>query len=197
MIGDSITDCGRFYDASGLGDGYVRFVHDALQRRYSQLEITVINRGVGGNTVRDLKHRWQQDVLDLNPDWLSIMIGINDVWRQVDKWDLPENWILIDEYEQTLDELVGIVAPSLTGLILMTPYVLELNREDKMRSKMDQFGQVVREISQKYDAIFVDTQSAFDTFLQKHAASEISNDRVHMNAVGHQVLADAFLRAIE
>ena len=192
MIGDSITDCGRLATADGLGDGYVRFVADVLGND----DIQVINTGVSGDTVRDLKHRWQRDVLDLNPDWLSIMIGINDVWRQIDNWEPRENWILPDEYEQTLDALVGEVALSLDGLVLMTPYVLNLDTDDEMRSKMDAYGLVVRKIAKKYDAVFVDTQAAFDAFLQTHAATEISNDRVHMNAVGHRVLADAFLDAV-
>lgn len=192
MIGDSITDCGRLSTPDGLGDGYVRLVAAVLHDK----NIQVINRGISGNTVRDLKQRWQRDVLDLNPDWLSIMIGINDVWRQIDNWGTPEDWVLLDEYEETLDALIAQVLPSLQGLILMTPYFLELDKTDEMRAKMDVYGEVVRKIAKKYDVIFVDIQAAFDTFLQTRDATEISNDRVHMNAVGHQVLADAFLKAI-
>ena len=192
MIGDSITDCGRLSTPDGLGDGYVRLVAAVLHDK----NIQVINRGISGNTVRDLKQRWQRDVLDLNPDWLSIMIGINDVWRQFDNWGTPEDWVLLDEYEETLDALIAQVLPSLQGLILMTPYFLELDKTDEMRAKMDVYGEVVRKIAKKYDVIFVDIQAAFDTFLQTRDATEISNDRVHMNAVGHQVLADAFLKAI-
>ena len=192
MIGDSITDCGRLSTPDGLGDGYVRLVAAVLHDK----NIQVINRGISGNTVRDLKQRWQRDVLDLHPDWLSIMIGINDVWRQIDNWGTPEDWVLLDEYEETLDALIAQVLPSLQGLILMTPYFLELDKTDEMRAKMDVYGEVVRKIAKKYDVIFVDIQAAFDTFLQTRDATEISNDRVHMNAVGHQVLADAFLKAI-
>lgn len=193
MIGDSITDCGRFGTADGLGDGYVRFVDEALRG----FGVKVINKGISGNTVRDLKHRWQRDVLDLKPDWLSIMIGINDVWRQFDGLEVSAHWVLIDEYEQTLDDLVAKVLQSLQGLVLMTPYFLELDRSDDMRAKMDKYGQVVRKLAEKYDAVFVDTQAAFDQFLQNANASQISNDRVHMNAVGHRVLAKSFLEAIE
>ena len=200
MIGDSITDCGRNYDASYseevLGDGYVRLVSDSLESTYPELGIEIINKGVSGDTVRNLKKRWQRDVLSLSPDWLSVMIGINDVWQQINDSLPPENWVLIDEYEQTLDELVGAVAPSLKGLVLMTPYVLELDKSDDMRSKMDKYGEIVRKIAEKYDALFVNTQAVFLEFLRNSEASEISNDRVHMNAVGHQVLADAFLQAI-
>ena len=201
MIGNSITDCGRNYDASYsdevLGDGYVRFISDFLKSTYPESGIEIVNKGISGDTVRNLKKRWQRDVLGLSPDWLSIMIGINDVWQQINDSLPPENWVLIDEYEQTLDELVGAVAPSLMGLVLMTPYVLELDQSDEMRSKMDAYGQIVRKIAEKYDALFVDTQAAFDEVLQKKDATELSNDRVHMNAVGHKVLAEGFLKIVE
>ncbi|MBT3337406.1 MAG: SGNH/GDSL hydrolase family protein [Anaerolineae bacterium] len=201
MIGDSITDCGRNYDPSYseeiLGDGYVRFVFDHLQSTYLELEIEIVNKGVSGDTVRNLKKRWQRDVLNLNPDWLSIMIGINDVWQQVNDWLPADHWVLIEEYEQTLDELVAIVAPSLKGLILMTPYVLELDKMDEMRMKMDRYGDVVREIAKKYGAIFVDTQTVFDEALKEMDAQELSDDRIHMNAKGHRILAEAFIKAIE
>ena len=192
MIGDSITDCGRFETGDGLGHGYVRFVAEALREH----DIQVINTGVSGNTVRDLKVRWQRDVLDKNPDWLSVMIGINDVWRQIDNWEPQENWILLDEYEQTLDALLATVDLAVPELILMAPYVLELDLADAMRVKMGLYAQVVRKLADKYDALFIDTQAAFDAFFQTHATTEISSDRVHMNDVGHQILADIFLEAI-
>ena len=82
MIGDSITDCERarpvgegLFDASGKG--YVSFVDGLLQARYTDHGIRVVNMGLSGNTVRDLQGRWQSDVLDLQPDWVSICIGIN------------------------------------------------------------------------------------------------------------------------
>jgi hypothetical protein len=90
MIGDSITDVGRAKPIGegraddALGRGYVMMVDALLGAVYPERMIRVINMGVSGNTTRDLKARWQSDVLDLKPDWLSIMIGANDVWRQYD-----------------------------------------------------------------------------------------------------------------
>ena len=121
FIGDSITDCGRWGSKSSLGDGYVNLVNSSLESKYPHLGIRVINKGISGDTVRDLKRRWQCDVLDLNPDWLTIMIGINDVWQQMDNWMPTGMCVSIEEYERTLDELIAALSPSLKGLILMTP----------------------------------------------------------------------------
>src|SRR5687768_15255030 len=96
MIGDSITDAGRKQPIGegrneATGRGYVAQVETLLNTVYPQLAIRVVNVGTSGNTVRDLKNRWQTDVIDQKPDWLSVMIGINDVWRQFDSPVQKEN----------------------------------------------------------------------------------------------------------
>lgn len=199
MIGDSITDCGRSRMAHGeeaLGNGYVRLVNSLLAATYPQMGIEILNKGINGNTVRDLKSRWQRDVLDLDPDWLSIMIGINDVWRNFDNWMPNEGQVSIEEYEDSLDEIIGRVSPSLKGLVLMTPYLLQPDRTDPMRVLMDKFGAVVNKLANKYDAIFVDTQAAFDEALVNMDAMDLSEDQVHLNLTGHMILARAFLKAV-
>jgi lysophospholipase L1-like esterase len=132
---------------------------------YPERMIRVINMGVSGNTTRDLKARWQRDVLDLKPDWLSIMIGANDVWRrQYDSPKQTESHVLIDEYERNLRELVSSTQPLVKGLILMTPYYIEPNRQDAMRATMDRYGAVVKKVAAATaGSVFVDVQSAFES----------------------------------
>ncbi|HTK07160.1 MAG TPA: SGNH/GDSL hydrolase family protein [Ktedonobacteraceae bacterium] len=201
MIGDSITDCGRTVAGEGTRDdtgrGYVAQVEALLNVVYPDLSIRVVNRGIGGNTVRDLKARWQRDVLDLQADWLSIMIGTNDVWRQFDHPLMPELHVYEEEYERTLRELVEQTRPQVKGLILMTPFYLEANRADLMRAKMDIYGNIVKSIAESYDTIFVDTQAAFDNLLEYTYTSTLSGDRVHPNQVGHMVITRALLNALD
>jgi len=200
MIGDSITDCGREYpigEGGGLGTGYANMVDALLGAAYPSHAIRVMNLGIGGSTVRDLKIRWQRDVLDLQPDWLSIMIGINDVWRQFDCAKIPALHVSIEEFEQTLNDLVSRVRPGLKGLVMMTPYFVEANRQDAMRAKMDRYGAVVRSLAQKHDAIFIDTQAAFDEALTVYHPVNLACDRVHPNNVGHMIITRAFLKAID
>jgi lysophospholipase L1-like esterase len=202
MIGDSITDCGRTQPVGeGLfeahGKGYVAFVNGLLTSGAPSAGIRVVNMGCSGNTVRDLKARWERDVLDLAPDWLSVMIGINDVWRH---FDLPlqgEVHVSKDEYEATLHELIKAVRPRLKGLVLVTPYFIEPNRTDPMRAMMDRFGAVVKALAARYDAVFVDTQAAFDEALAYMHPMNLAWDRVHPTTVGHMLIARAFLKAVE
>jgi len=199
FIGDSITDCGRerpVAEGNGLGSGYVSLINASLDSTYPQRKIRVFNVGSSGNTVLDLDARWQTDVLNLTPDWLSIMIGINDVWRQFDSPLRTETHVLLDEYKSTLEKLIQKTKPQLKGLVLMTPYFIELNKADAMRVMMDEYSEAVKQLAEKYQAVFVDTQSAFDAYLQTEHPMSLAWDRIHPNQTGHMILARAFLNAV-
>lgn len=202
MIGDSITDCGRGRPVgeaafNALGDGYVNLINAFLTASAPQNRIRVINMGTGGNTVRDLAARWDSDVIALNPDWLSIGIGINDVWRQFDARLQVETFVTLDEYSDTLEALIRRTRPQLRGLVLMTPFFIEPNRADPLRAKMDDYGAVVRDLAGRYEAILVDTQAAIDRVLNELHPMSLAGDRVHPNTTGHLILAQAFLKAVD
>jgi lysophospholipase L1-like esterase len=201
FIGDSITDCERAKPEgegrSALGNGYVSYVDALLQGVYPELGIRVINKGISGNTVRSLKARWESDVLAHQPDWLSIMIGTNDVWRQFDLPFIKDRHVYIEEYEETLEELIRKTRPLVDGLILMTPFYLETYEQDAMRNTMDKYGAIVRCLAEKYNCIFVNTQDAFNKVLAELYSAAIAWDRVHPNATGHMVLARAVLKELD
>jgi lysophospholipase L1-like esterase len=202
MIGDSITEWGRETpireDAlESLGSGYVHFVHCLIAAADPSLRLQILNMGVGGNTVRDLAARWENDVMAQAPDWLSIMIGINDVWRQFDTVVPKDQQISVDEFSGTLERLIAMIRPRLHGLVLMTPYYIEPDRTDPMRAMMDRFGEEVRRLAAKFQAEIVDTQTAMDLALREYSPAELAADRVHVNAVGHMILARAFLKAVD
>lgn len=201
MVGDSVTDCERARPIGeglfgAIGKGYVAQVDGLLGAAYPGHQIRVSNVGTSGNTVRDLLGRWQSDVVDLKPQWVSVMIGINDVWRQFDLPRQPEGHVLPDEYEAGLDQLAARTRPLVEGLVLMTPFFIESLREDAMRRRMDEYGAIVKRIAAKHGAILVDTQAAFDRVLAHQHSAAIAWDRVHPNHVGHTVLARAFLDGI-
>lgn len=199
FIGDSVTDCGRGYpigEGNAIGDGYVKNIHGLLSAFYPDYRICVENTGISGNTVRDLKNRWKSDVLDLHPDWLSIMIGINDVGRQFDSFYRTEKYVYLDEYRQTLNELVAKTKGCVKGLVLMTPFFIESRQNDPMRMMLESYRDAVKNIARSNDILLVDTQQAFDDVMKHVPTASISWDRVHPGIQGHMVLAKAFLNAI-
>jgi lysophospholipase L1-like esterase len=202
MIGDSITDADRARPVGeGLfgaqGKGYVAQIDALLGAVYPQYALRVVNMGVSGNTVRDLKARWATDVFALRPNWVSVMIGDNDVWRQFDSPWQKESHVYLEEYDITLEDLVAQTLPQVQGMILMTPFYIEPNPQDPMRAMMDRYGAVVRRIAERNGALFVDTQAAFDMALKHYYPATLGWDRVHPTHIGHMVLARAFLKAIE
>lgn len=195
--GDSITACQRDEsDPADLGKGYVSFIDGLLTACYPSHHIRVLNRGVPGDTVRELKARWQSNVLDLQPDWLSVCIGINDVWQQFDGKHEGQSLVTLNEYEQTLDELLANIRPLLKGLILMTPYFIQ-PRGEPMRTMMDEYGKAAQRLAQKHSAIFVDTQSVFDCAVESIPVETLAWDRAHLNIPGHMILARAVLQSVD
>ncbi|MFI5356767.1 MAG: SGNH/GDSL hydrolase family protein [Opitutales bacterium] len=201
LIGDSITDCERARPVGeglfgAVGKGYVSLLEGLLGAIHPAHAIRLVNMGTSGHTVLDLKARWKTDVLDLKPDWLSIMIGVNDVWRQFDLPRQTEIHVSPRAYERTLENLVRTTRPKVKGLIVMAPFYIEPNRADAMRRRMDEYGALARQVAARHDCLFVDTQAAFDAVLPHLHPNAIAWDRVHPNIVGHAIIARAFLNVI-
>lgn len=196
FIGDSITDCGRnSFPSAPYGDGYVSMVRNYLTAVYPGLYLEFVNRGVGGDTIRDLAYRWDRDVLEEKPDWLSVKVGINDVWAFITS--MTSYGVGVEEYEETYRRLLAETREKieLSGLILMDPYVIEADPEDPFRKTMKPYLEVVGRLAREFGAIHVESQKAFDQVLEHRPAPFWADDRVHPDGPGHAVLALAFLRA--
>jgi lysophospholipase L1-like esterase len=195
FIGDSITDAGRTGPAAPYGDGYVSQIRNFLLARYPERHLTIVNRGVSGNTTRDLRARWRADVLAHRPDWLALKIGINDVWRAFG--GNPREAVPLPEYTANLRHLLDQTrAHTPARLILLTPYMIEPDRAQPMRAAMDRYGAAVQALAPEYEAILIDTQAAFDAALQHTTPADWADDQIHPNGPGHAILALAVLRAV-
>lgn len=196
FIGDSITDCGRRDDAAPFGDGYMNLVRAFVTAAHPALGLTWVNRGISGDTVRDLAARWQPDALDMQPSWLSVMIGINDIWRAHTPGRSSEA-VPLPEYTSTLRDLLG-QAVSATGcrLILADPYFIEPDPAQPQRADTDRYCAVVASLVAEFDAVHVPTQAAFDRVLAHTTPADWADDQVHPNLPGHAVIARAYLDAL-
>ena len=201
FIGDSISDYER---ARPVGEGlfnawgrsYVADVGSLLNCMYPELRLRVVNMGISGNQVRDLDARWETDVMERKPDWVSVLIGINDVWRQFDSPYMPETHVPPEEFEKTYEKLIQRTLPKVKGMILMTPYFMEPNQADPMRARMDEYGAIVKKLAEKYGCTFVDLQTAWDALFQHMHPCNIAWDRIHPNQVGCMYIAKQFLKAV-
>ena len=195
-----MTDCGRLRPVgagsrAALGDGYVAAVDASLAPLHPARPVRVANMGVSGDTVRDIASRWDGDVLALRPEWLAMMVGINDVWRQFDGADSAAA-VMPGEFRRTYEGLILRAPPRLAGLVLMTPFYVQHLLSDPMRRRTDEYGAIVRELASRHGALLVDTQAAVDRALAREDFRSIAADRVHPTQAGHGIIARAFLRAI-
>jgi lysophospholipase L1-like esterase len=203
FLGDSITDAGRspagefapWPGDAGLGHGYVSLVHAHLQANHPGKRLRVLNRGVGGSTIRDVAARWSEDVDTTQPDWISLGIGINDVWRQFDTPLTPEKQVPLGEYRRTLDELMARARQAKIRVALITPFMIEPRRADPMRRRMDEYSTAVRAAARRHGAILVDVQKEFDGLLRHCHSASLAWDRIHVGTPGHLLIAQTWLRA--
>lgn len=202
FAGDSVTDMGSILPVGeGLGDnvgrGYVRVLESMFASYYSEVFLRITNSGVSGDTSRDLLKRFDRDVVELNPDWVSICIGINDVWRQFDSPSIIDSHVLPDEYERNVEEMILKIKDKVKGVFILSPYIMEPNAEDMMRKRMDEYVKICKKLAEKYNCVFVDFQKLYEDYCKIRHSSYIAWDRIHPNQVGATLMAREFLKVCD
>ena len=193
--GDSITDAGRDRQNGGdMGRGYAMMAAAWFSALNAEKGVTFLNRGISGNTVVDLKGRWQQDCIDLRPDWVSVMIGINDTWRRYDSVDPTST----ESYEEDYRHILGRVRAELGAkLVLLEPFVLPTPPDrEAWREDLDPRIHVVRKLAVEFGALLVPLDGVFAQAACKREAAFWAGDGVHPSAAGHALIAQAWLRAM-
>lgn len=185
--GDSITDGarGRTPDPNHiLGHGYAFILAAKYGAAFPERNLDFINRGISGNTVLDLEKRWQKDTLDLKPDVLSILIGVND-----------EGSVPFDKYEQVYNKLItdAKTANPKIKLVLGEPFVKPTGKIDEGIRKRQE---IVARLAQKHGAALVRYQQLFDEATKRAPADYWIWDKVHPTYRGHQLMADEWERTV-
>ncbi|ARK30860.1 SGNH/GDSL hydrolase family protein [Halalkalibacter krulwichiae] len=196
FIGDSITDCGRLEDQEGLGTGYVRLVRDYLLASYPAIPFQFVNVGISGNRITDLVARWQEDVLNHKPDFVSISIGINDVWRQLDRPDLEQ--VTPELFKSHYIDLVTKVQEQTNAkIILMEPTIIGEQIDSTGNKLLIDYVKIVNELADHFKATVIPTHQAFIIFLQSGSTHQLTTDSVHMSSIGNMLMAKTWLKAVE
>ncbi len=199
FIGDSITDCGRRNEFAPLGNGYVRQVRDLIAARRPGHDLTVINTGIGGNTIRDLRDRWTDDCIRHRPDWLSVKIGINDLHRWLRQ---GEGFVSPEEFADLYDEILSRAKDETDAkLILVDPFYVSTDRAaDSHRARVLEhlplYLKTVEKMAGRYKARHVRTHKLFQAQLKWQLPDRFCPEPVHPNLSGHLVIAHGWLQAM-
>ena len=192
--GDSITDAGRNReDAKGLGGGYAMMAAARVQALHPELGLTFLNRGISGNRAIDLAGRWQEDCLDLKPDWVSILIGVNDCWRRYDGND-PTS---AEAFEKHYREILERSKSQGVGIIICEPFILPCPPDRvAWREDLDPKIHVARKLAREFAAVFVPFDGLFASKSVLQPPAFWAADGVHPTLVGHALMASAWIEAV-
>ena len=196
--GDSVTDCDRDReDIASLSNGYAGKVATIYNTLFPDNEVVFINKGVSGNRVPDLIVRYMEDFLDLEPDFISILIGINDVWRRYDAND-PTT---LDSFYDHYDYLLKMIRHNMpeTKIMLIEPFVLpSLPDRAAWREDLDPKIQVVRDLARKYADYYIPMDGIYASLCANtYTPVDLTEDGVHPSQLGHAILAEAYLKTLE
>ena len=199
--GDSITDGGRQRTGNDfnhiMGQDYAYIISAQLGALYPERNLTFINRGISGNTVNDLAARWPNDSIALKPNFLSILIGVNDTLIGEPKGET------VEQYEQVYDKLLGDTLAALPNvkIVLGQPFLLPVGKhKDTYAAEMVEITKhqdVVARLADKYHLPEVLFQKAYDNACQKAPAEHWSWDGVHPTYAGHGLMVQEWLKTVE
>ena len=197
--GDSITDAGRdrenFYSA---GVGYARLVSAKMGFDYPG-EYEFLNRGVSGNKVTNLIARMKRDIINLRPDVLSILVGVNDVWHEVKRGEGNSTELYETAYELLINEVKKALPEA--RIIILEPFALKgtgtEEHWDIFEADVREKAQAAERVAKKYGLQFVPLQTCFDQALALAPAEYWLQDGVHPTAAGHELIAREWIRAFQ
>lgn len=193
--GDSITDCLRSsYDSGAfMGSGYPCLIQSDLC--LNRTDIEVLNCGISGNRVTNLLARWKKDCINLRPDVISILIGVNDVWHELSQ----QEGVDAELFEETYRVLLRYTKRMLpeAKIILLGAFLtrgtaadgaqwVEFHRETALRNA------ITRRLAAEFGAEFLDLQRLFDEACEKLPPEHWTQDGVHPTAAGHRLIANAW-----
>lgn len=200
--GDSITDAGRSRQEAGtpnrqpgLGSGYAWLAASQMLVDAPDHGLKIFNRGISGNKVFQLANRWQSDCLDLKPDVLSILIGVNDIWHMLNgNYDGT-----VERYERDYRALLNRTLKALprVKIVVCEPFVLRCGAvNDKWFPEFDRYRAAARRIAGEFHAVFVPFQAMFDRAIELAEPSHWAGDGVHPSGAGAALMAHQWGRSI-
>lgn len=201
--GDSITDAGREKEKElpnnprSFGLGYAFLAASALLNELPEKELVIYNRGISGNKVFQLADRWQKDCLELKPNILSILIGVNDYWHMRNgKYDGTAE-IYENDYRKLLKRTKNEI-PNIR-LVICQPFAVVGGTavDESWIAPLKDYQMVAKKMADEFDAVWVPFQEVFDEAVKHAPAKYWTADGVHPAMPGAQLMAEAWLRAVK
>lgn len=194
FLGDSITDCNHYFDPENLGYGYVRSISAKLtQKNTPDNQYQVLNKGNDGFTVPALSRLWSRSCLNLKPDFITILIGINDL-AVIKNTGITPSAALADfrsQYQALLDDIRIITD---CPILLMEPFIFPHPAEySTWEEELQQMSQIIQQLAKDNQLHFLPLWEELFSAAKKEGFSEITTDGIHLTSEGHKIIADRWL----
>lgn len=200
--GDSITDMGRDRnnlkpnDARALGPGYCNHVAAGLLNKMPEKQLSIYSRGVSGNKVYQLLNRWQKDCIDLKPNVLSILIGVNDYWHmRTGRYDGT-----IKTYEDDYRKLLTITKKQLpdTLIVIGEPYSIDGGSAivNGWQEDFKAYRMVAKKMSLEFNTLFIPYHSVYKEALKFAPCKYWSPEGIHPTLAGAALMAEAWQKVV-
>jgi lysophospholipase L1-like esterase len=199
--GDSITDAGRNRgrlgpnDPAGFGRGYPFLLASYLLARHPERDLKIYNRGISGNKVPDLDARWEKDAIQLKPDLISILIGVNDIWHKLN----GRYKGTVEDYEKGYGALLKRTKKALPGvrIVVCDPFVLRCGAvNDGWFPEFEHRRAAAKRVSEAAGATWVPFQKMFDDAIKKAKPRYWAPDGVHPSMAGHALMAMTWMESV-
>jgi acyl-CoA thioesterase I len=196
FIGDSITDCGRVACSEAIGSGYVRAIRDWLRASVPALAPQILNKGISGNTISDLKRRWEADVIAHDPQLVSIKIGVNDVWHALTGVGEGSS---LERFRETYAGILDQLRTSCpqTTIVLCEPTVIWPPAPAHGNDMLKPYVAIVQNAVIQFGARgVVPLHGVFEKARSARPDIDWAPDGVHPSSSGHMLIARSWLASL-
>ncbi len=201
--GDSITDAKRLRDNENYkGMGYPTFVSARLGFDCPN-DYEFFNRGISGNRIVDIYARMKMDIVNLKPDYLSILVGVNDVWHEINDDEMFRNGVSAEKFYKVYSILIDELKTELRNLkiMILEPFVLKQSGTEAnweyFRPEVEKRAEMAKRVAEENDLVFVPLLKEFDEATKIAPAEHWTIEGVHPTPAGHELIARAWMKGFE
>ncbi len=197
VLGNSITELGE------KPDGYVNILRKTMAVMYPQMRVYFVNSGYSGHKSTEMEARFQSDVVELEPDWVIISVGVNDVWHgflavERNRPDLSS--VPLPTFKEKVTLMVQRAQAKNIKVAIMTTTVIKENLSSPENKALEPYNQALREIAKRYHCLLIDQNAAFRKAIESAKKDSLADrgfltyDGVHLSAAGNRLMAQTILK---
>lgn len=192
--GDSVTDAGRDRSQfSDMGFGYPKYASAMLEDAFPDIDFAFVNLGISGNRTEDLVARMQSDFIEIQPDIVSILIGINDVWHH---YAFSCTYTSSEAFEQNYTTLLEEIKQKTNAkIMIIQPFLIDVPDKQNLKAELAEKQEIIARLAEQYADVYLPMHEIFEAD-KAEDKTVYAADGVHPTEDGACLIAQKYLEAI-